>query len=228
MPEHWPGEKHKRIVWSADECCVCLRGWLLCVYPLRSCRVVTASEQPSLPGRSNMFPQSGCLSRRTSASVRDTGRKHLHGTDTQMKLLWLHWYYYKSYIDFWFKLKSNCKSWHHWHVATSTLFFWTVFRRLTVCLSNAKKANSRRDLSHQRHRERRGRSTARSPSSPPGPFFVHHLLQHLQLARQQREAGWDIELSFGQKEEDWRCIKEIRTGAGVNVCKRKKNEYLRL
>lgn len=40
--------------------------------------MVTASEQPSLPGRSSMFPQSGCLSSRTSASVRDTGRKHLH------------------------------------------------------------------------------------------------------------------------------------------------------
>lgn len=40
--------------------------------------MVTASEQPSLPGRSSMFPQSGCLSNRTSASVLDTGRKHLH------------------------------------------------------------------------------------------------------------------------------------------------------
>lgn len=29
-----------------------------------------------------MLPQSGCLSKRTSASVRDTGRKHLHGTYT--------------------------------------------------------------------------------------------------------------------------------------------------
>lgn len=53
-------------------------------YPLRSCRVVTASEQPSLPGRSNMLPQSGCLSKRTSASVRDTGRKHLHATHTDI------------------------------------------------------------------------------------------------------------------------------------------------
>ena len=49
-------------------------------YPLRSCRVVTASEHPSLPGRSSMLPLSGCRSRRTSASVRDTGRKHLDGT----------------------------------------------------------------------------------------------------------------------------------------------------
>lgn len=94
MPEHWPGQTHKQIVLFADECCVCLRGRPPClagVYPLRSCRVVTASEQPSRPGRSNMFPQSGCLSKRTSASVRDTGRKHLHDTDTQMKPLWLSW-----------------------------------------------------------------------------------------------------------------------------------------
>lgn len=59
------------------------------VYPLRSCRVVTASEQPSRPGRSNMFPQSGCLSSRTSASVRDTGRKQLH-TDTHNKIHYSH------------------------------------------------------------------------------------------------------------------------------------------
>lgn len=52
------------------------------VYPLRSCLVVTANEHPSLPGRSSMLPQSGCLSRRTSASVRDTGRKHLQVTHT--------------------------------------------------------------------------------------------------------------------------------------------------
>ncbi len=58
--------------------CRCSAG----VYPLRSCRVVTASEHPSLPGRSNMLPQSGCLSKRTSASVRDTGRKHLQATHT--------------------------------------------------------------------------------------------------------------------------------------------------
>lgn len=60
--------------------CRCSAG----VYPLRSCRVVTASEHPSLPGRSNMLPQSGCLSKRTSASVRDTGRKHLHATHTNI------------------------------------------------------------------------------------------------------------------------------------------------
>lgn len=53
------------------------RNVLLISYPLRSCRVVTASDVPSLPGLSSMFPQSGWRSNRTSASVRETGLKQL-------------------------------------------------------------------------------------------------------------------------------------------------------
>lgn len=80
VPKHWPRENRAKnqTFWQYVGCFANSVSWCLTgVYPFRSCLVVTASEHPSLPGRSNILPQSGCLSRRTSASVRDTGRKHL-------------------------------------------------------------------------------------------------------------------------------------------------------
>lgn len=77
------------------------------VYPLRSCRVVTASEHPSLPGRSSMLPQSGCLSKRTSASVRDTGRKHLCATHTYILLMLMQSFTYTNSIQYIFSTQRR-------------------------------------------------------------------------------------------------------------------------